>query len=285
MLKLYHLLLSVSILIIVFGCKPGNQYQDIINYDIKHPVVFFMPSMLNEISGIAFTNESSDSIYAIQDEDGKVFHFYPGNKAISHTRFSKKGDYEDVAICRDFIIILKSDGTLFSFPKSEINSKETGRVKESKNILPNGEYESLYADDVTNNLYALCKDCNENKKGQRIAGHILQVDKGGNLLLKSNFLIDLQNMHDLSTDKRAHFKPSAMAKNNKTKEWYIISSVHKLLLITTESWLPLHVYSLNPALFTQPEGIAFDDDNNLYVANEMGNGKNGTILKFLYDNH
>jgi hypothetical protein len=285
MIKILHLLIFLPILIASFGCKQAKKRPDLLNYDIKNPVIFLMPSALDEISGIAFVNGSPDSIYAIQDEDGKIFHFYPGDKAISHTRFSKKGDYEDVAICRGFIIILRSDGTLFSFPKSEINSKQTEQVKETKNILPKGEYESLYVDDATKSIYALCKDCNKSKKDQHIAGHILELNKDGNFLPKSNFFIDLQNIHDLSTDERAHFKPSAMAKNNKTKEWYIISSVHKLLLITNESWLPIHVYPLNPVLFTQPEGIAFDNDNNLYIANEMGNGKNGTLLKFLYNYH
>jgi hypothetical protein len=285
MTKFRNILLPLTILIAVVGCKHAKNAPDLPNYHIKNPVIFLMPSALDEISGIAFVNGSPDSIYAIQDEDGKVFHFYPGDKAISHTRFSKKGDYEDVAICGGFIIILRSDGTLLSFPKSEVNSKETGQVKETTNVLPKGEYESLYADDATNSIYALCKDCNTSKKDQYIAGYILQLEKGGNLLFKSNFLIDLRYIRDLSTDEKAHFKPSAIAKNNKTKEWYIVSSVHKLLLITTESWLPLHVYSLDPALFPQPEGIAFDNDNNLFIANEIENRKNGTILKFLYVNH
>jgi hypothetical protein len=285
MIKFCNILLPFTILIAVVACRQAKKSTDLPTYDIKNPIVFLMPPMLDEISGIAFINGSSNSIYAIQDEDGKIFHFYPGDNKISHTRFSKKGDYEDVAICRGFIIILTSDGTLFSLPKSEINSKQAEQVKETTNILPEGEYESLYADDAANSIYALCKDCNTSKKDQHIAGHILQLNKDGTLLPKSNFFIDLQNIHDLSTDKRTHFKPSAMAKNNRTKEWYIVSSVHKVLLITTENWLPLHVYSLDPFLFTQPEGIAFDDDNNLYIANEMGNGKNGTLLKFPYNNH
>jgi uncharacterized protein YjiK len=36
---------------------------------------------------------------------------------------------------------------------------------------------------------------------------------------------------------------------------------------------------LNPALFEQPEGIAFDDDQNLYISNERV-CRSANILKF-----
>ncbi|MBO9659008.1 MAG: hypothetical protein J7527_09300, partial [Chitinophagaceae bacterium] len=42
-------------------------------YNLNKPERFAMPETLLEISGIAFNKGISDTIYAIQDEEGKLF--------------------------------------------------------------------------------------------------------------------------------------------------------------------------------------------------------------------
>ncbi len=48
-----------------------------------------------------------------------------------------------------------------------------------------------------------------------------------------------------------------------------------MLVVTDTAWNIKQVYTLDPALFNQPEGITFDIDNNLYISNEGGNTKIG----------
>jgi len=86
----------------------------------------------------------------------------------------------------------------------------------------------------------------------------------------------------MTANKKFSLKPSALAKHPLTHQWYILSSVNKMLLITDDQWKPIDIYPLSAALFTQPEGIAFDKAGNLYISNEKGSGASGTILKFLY---
>ena len=43
-----------------------------------------------------------------------------------------------------------------------------------------------------------------------------------------------------------------------------------MLVMADENWKVKSVYPLNPSLFVQPEGIAFDRQQNLYISNERG---------------
>src|SRR4051812_35760500 len=86
------------------------------HYDLGKPAVYPMPASLDEISGIAFNKGNPDTIYAEQDEDGRLFYFTPANSNAGNQKFGKKGDYEDIAICNGKVHLLRSDGTLFSFP-------------------------------------------------------------------------------------------------------------------------------------------------------------------------
>jgi len=252
------------------------------HYDLSKPTVYKMPAVLEEISGIAFSKGNADTVFAEQDEEGKLFYFHLGDTEIKHKKFSKQGDYEDLAICNGEVIMLRSDGVFFSFPLNSIEGKETVNTSGQTGLLPPGEYESLFADESTNTLYTLCKKCADDKSSQSITGHLLSMNADGQLSLKNQFTIDEKALAAITGRKKFSLKPSAMAKHPISHQWYILSSVNKTLLITDDRWKPIHLYPLNPALFTQPEGIAFDKTGNLYISNEKGAGTSGTVLKFLY---
>lgn len=283
MIKAQVLLSILIFFTLIAGCKQPQNQRSPPGYDLTQPVIYKMPSILDEISGITFLNGKPDTIYTEQDEEGKLFYLHPGDKDVRQTKFGKRGDYEDVSICNGYVILLRSDGVLFTFPLNQIYNKEVEAMTSQQALLPEGEYESLYADERGNDLYTVCKNCSSDKSSEEISGHILHIDTGGKLTIKRNFLIDIKQIAGTKTVKGFRFKASALAQNKKSKEWFIISSVNKMLLVTDDQWRPVHTYPLNPVLFTQPEGIAFDRDDNLYISNEMGNGQNGTILKFLFN--
>lgn len=241
-----------------------------------------MPSALNEISGIAFNKGKPDTMYAEQDEEGRLFYFPLSSLEVKHQKFGKKGDYEDIAICNGTVVMLRSDGVLFSFPLNITADEEISNVQESTGLLPRGEYEGLYADEATNQLYVLCKQCGDDNETKSISGHILQLTPGKGIVLKSDFQVNTKDIAIKLNEKKVAFRPSALAKNNRDNQWYLLSSVNKLLVITDDKWGIEKVYSLDPALFNQPEGIAFDKDNNLYISNERGSTNNATVLKFIF---
>ena len=241
-----------------------------------------MPSVLREISGIAFDQLNDDTIFAEQDENGKVFHFKLGDRNIQATRFFKNGDFEDITICNHYVVMLRSDGVLFSFPVSETSKTETSQVKIFENILPSGEFEGLASVDAMGKIYVLCKHCNSENSKKWGGGSILQVDASGNLSPFGNFEIDIKSIDAAADAHKIVFHPSALAQNPLTRDWFVLSSVNKLLVITDENWKVKSVYPLDPSVFNQPEGITFDHQQNLYISNEIGEKAAATVLVFNY---
>ncbi len=275
--------LSLLLMPIAFvACGQINEYQSPPGYDFNNPEKFRVVENLLEISGIALYKGSSDTFYAIEDEDGKLFRFHLGDKKPFSSKFGKRGDYEDIAICNEQVIVLRSDGVLFSFPFSEAGNKEIVNVREWKDILPPGEFEGMYADNVTGKLYILCKHCSDDNTKKQISGYIFEVAPDGTISGTGGFSVSVKDIEKISGEKKLSFHPSALAKNMQTQQWYIVSSVNKLLVVTDAEWKIKEVYPLQPALFSQPEGIAFDNDQNLYISNEGDELKSGDILKFKF---
>ncbi|KQC01648.1 SdiA-regulated domain-containing protein [Pedobacter sp. Hv1] len=251
-------------------------------YNLDKPLKYSMPDILQEISGIAFDKGDNKIVYAEMDEDGSVFKLPLGTKNETVTKFGKKGDYEDISIAQGWVIVLKSNGDLYSLPISETSKPETTNVRETKGLVPKGEYEGMFADEVSGNIYVLCKNCKQDKGTKLTSGYILSLQKDGSIKPKGTFSVDVSQVDKLSGKKKGTFHPSALAINPLTKEWYIVSSVNKALLVTDQNWKVKNVYHLSSNTFNQPEGIAFDKNGNLYISNEGSETQLGNILRFDY---
>ena len=277
-------MLFLGLFLAASGCKlPKPKYTSPEGYNLKDPDKFNMPSSLLEISGIALRDGNSDTVYSIQDEDGRLFRQKWHVKKQQHMKFGPKGDYEDLAIFHDRFFILKSNGTLYSFPYSESVKEESAQVKERKKLVPKGEYESLYADPQNNKLYLLCKSCQVDKKKKQITGYVLQYDPATDSLTgPESFRLDLNQLKQINTRLKTSLKPSALTKNPRTGEWYILSSANKLLIVTDQNWKIKQAHKLNSSTFNQPEGLAFDKNFNLFISNEGDEITDGNIIKFNY---
>lgn len=263
----YHWIFS---LLLMTACYSNEEQKSPAGYDLSKPEKFTVPDALLEISGIAYHN---DLLYAVQDEEGKLFNLRPGDKKAASSKFGKKGDYEDISIARGQVFILRSDGTLYSFPLDDARQNEITSTREWKDLVPKGEYEGLYADESTGLIYVLCKECKQDKKSSSVSIFVLKLQSDGNI----------SPSHTAALNVQKNFKPSALAIHPLTKEWYILSSVNKLLVIADSQWKVKETYKLNPAIFRQPEGITFDPQNNLYISNEGDELSNGNVLKFIYN--
>jgi DNA-binding beta-propeller fold protein YncE len=75
------------------------------------------------------------------------------------------------------------------------------------------------------------------------------------------------------------FQPSGIAVHPVTGNIYIIAAVGNLVLIYSRSGDILAMIKIESKYHKQPEGICFEPDGTLYIANE-GDDDKGTILQF-----
>lgn len=277
--KYFFCIIFFVFMILGMACHSAeNESMRLKEYDLSKPEVFTMPESLKEISGIALSKGKSDVFYAVQDEEGKVFQLTWRNQTPKYTSFAGKGDFEDITMLKEQIVVLKSNGGLFVFPLAETGLTETTKTRAYKGLLPKGEYEGMFGDEASGKIYVLCKSCAGDIPDKSISGYILNA---GNPVQKSgSFTLDVAQIKALAGKLKKGFQPSALAKNPVTGDWFILSSVNKLLVVTDKNWKTKEVYPLNPNHFNQPEGIVFDKSGNLFISNEGDETKNGNIMKF-----
>lgn len=268
-----------AFMLLGMGCNPAEKETLAVKeYDLSKPEVFNMPESLKEISGIAFNKGKSDVFYAVQDEEGKVFHLSWKNQAHKFTKFAGKGDFEDITIVKDQVVVLKSNGSLFAFPFADTQLAQTAKIKEHRGLLPKGEYEGMFGDEVSGKIYVLCKSCAGDIPGKNVSGYILNA--GSSIQKTGDFTLSVDAIKAIAGKIKKGFQPSALAKNPVTGDWFILSSVNKLLVVADKNWKPKQVYPLSSNNFNQPEGIAFDKLGNLFISNEGDETMDGNILKF-----
>ncbi|RYY55725.1 MAG: SdiA-regulated family protein [Chitinophagaceae bacterium] len=278
--------LTVILLLLLAGCNNAGDPELVLHgYDLKDPEKFNMSSSLLEISGITLGKQNPDTFYAIQDEEGKLFRFTweeKGRKASS--KFAKSGDYEDLAIIGGTVFVLKSNGSIFSFALADAIYDEIDSVYEWKKLLPKGEYEGMFGDERDGKLYILCKNCKGTKQEETVSGYVFQANAGpaSEPVPAGAFEIDVESIKPFSGSVKKGFRPSGLARHPLTGDWYIISGVNKLLVVTGPDWKVKSGHHLSSNLFNQPEGIIFDQQGNLYISNEGDDITEGNVLRFNY---
>lgn len=271
----------VFVLIALSACAQDHTvYTSPDGYMLTEPEKYYLSDALHEVSGITFPYKDSDVLVAIEDETGTVYQLQLDENKTNPGKFGKSGDYEGIAATQQDLIVLRSDGVLFIMPLANSKKKKIQDVIMTDDLIPTDEYEGLAVDPSDDLIYVLCKKCDVDKKREKVSGYIFEI-RDHQPRLKGQFEIDENQIDSFESLKGKDFRPSALAKNQLRDEWYILSSINKMLVVADSSWNVKAVYPLNPKHFNQPEGIAFDADNNLFISNEGGDKtRKGTILKF-----
>ena len=133
------------------------------NYNFSAAAVYKLDLKLQEISGIAW-DPKLKQFMAINDEKGSLY-YLDKDMMIPPTEyaFAGKGDYEDLAIMNGVPYILRSDGVIMKFIKSDsakIYGVEAGEI----NLPGTNDFESMYYDPDRNALIVICKSCSGDDK-------------------------------------------------------------------------------------------------------------------------
>ncbi|MEL6969594.1 MAG: SdiA-regulated domain-containing protein [Bacteroidota bacterium] len=235
---------------------------------------------LKEISGITSLNE--EQVMAIQDEKGILFSIdlRTGN-IVSESLFDKDRDYEDLCLVGDHVFILERDGDLYQY---HLASPDTTQ-----------KFETAFS--YRNDTEGLCFDASRNRlliapkegapEGRELPKNILGIYEF-NLLTRTVTLEPVTTIAEKEVGriigkqgKPYKIKPSAVAVHPRTGYLYVLASVGKILLVINPNDNQImHVQLLDPGVFPQPEGMAFDGSDNLLISSEGKSGQAATITRF-----
>lgn len=266
-------------------------------YDLNAPSIHLeLPKILNEISGLTYINEHT--LAAVQDEKGIVFLIDTRNGEIKdEIKMHENGDYEGVEIVDDNIWMIKSNGTLYRIKNFDSKKKEVDEYK--TDLRAKNNCEGLGYDPVSKQLLIACKGYPflKKDKGGKSIKNIYAFDPDKKKLKKVVLSIHLDSLkqhidHNTlakwglkflslfdSSMGDLTFQPSGIAVHPQTKDLYVLGSIGKIILVFDRSNELKTMVKLKKHLFPQAEGICFDENGNLYIANE-GKDKKATLLKF-----
>jgi uncharacterized protein YjiK len=235
-------------------------------YDLNNPLRVKLGDQLAEISGISFYPKDS-SLFAISDESGSLYKISWNRKMkVTKWRFDKSQDFEDVLLHDSSFYVLESNGniqTLQFSPNGDTIFKRRGIFPVENN--QRNEFESIYYDEKSSGLVMICKNCEADKKNSVSAWGF---DPESGTYTESSFSIDAGHIAKKTRQEKLKFKPSAATINPLTNDVWILSSSNQLLIVTDRNGKTKSVYTLNPAIFKQPEGISFTPWGDLLISNE-----------------
>ena len=248
-------------------------------YDLNNPAKVMLGEALTEISGIFFYPRDS-SVFAISDETGFLYKVHLNKRFLTEEwTFDKKRDYEDLALYDSSFYVLESNGNI-----EKLNFAQAGNaVDNRRSIFPGNnekknEFESLYYDDGYKGFVMICKDCEDDTYDFTTAW---LYDPVADKYTSSIFRIDRNPIANKIGVEKLKFRPSGSAVNPITKDVWVISSTNALIVVMDRKGNMKDVYTLNPVIFNQPEGITFTPTGDLLIANEAGDKyRSATLLIF-----
>ncbi|MEZ5055616.1 MAG: SdiA-regulated domain-containing protein [Saprospiraceae bacterium] len=265
-------------------------------YEMFEPeVVFELPESLKEISGLTILPDSN-LLAAVQDEVGVVYFINKiDGKVVKEVAFWGDGDFEGIEAVGEKIYTVKSNGDVFVIEDYLSDSVKSDRIKTFLNKDAN--VEGLGYNETTKKLLMACKGIpdgldDDQKNIYSFDIETLEIDTTPssyvNLQMVRNYLGSEEItpyaekiMDKINPDEGGFtFAPSAIAQHPITEEFYILSSVGKLLMVLSAEGEINYIEKLDKKILPQPEGICFEKNGTMWISSEGKKSGNGTVLKY-----
>lgn len=270
---------------ILLFCSPRVWSQ---HYNLNKPdKTIYLPQELREISDITFTQDKR--IVCIQDEKGILFRLdIFKNRPLEQDSFYLEGDYEGIAMVKNDIYVLRSDGALLKvtgFSKGKIIT-----TVYSTNITAKNN-EGLCYDQKNKRLLIASKSrtgTNQDNRDQRyIYAYDLSSQKLSeepvvevNIPAVQKFAATKYNLAD-SIAGKMRIRPSAIAIHPIDERLYVLTATGFAICIYHGNMLE-DVIILDPVLFNKAEGICFTPKGDMIISNEAGSNVKANMLYFSY---
>jgi uncharacterized protein YjiK len=238
-----------------------------------------LPRELEEISGLCRGFRPAE-VFAVQDEAGELFLVNSITGEVVHTlRFDKDRDYEGVARRDRELFVLETDGDVHRFMYTD-SVPEVQAVKFETEFSYRNDTEGICYDSITNTLLIVPKEQelnppNDNDHRRGIYTYDLNNQR---LNPQPTYYVDELEVGRIVFDEGREYiiKPSGVAVDPMTGDIFVLSSVGNILVVIDRDSQVKHVELLEKSTFSQPEGIAFAENGDLYVSSE-GRGGRGII--------
>lgn len=282
---------SIAFLLALYGSAGLLHAQ---TYRLDRPdAVWDLPPTLREVSGLTFSPGDS-FLLAVQDERGTVYALDPTSGAVvRELPITGKGDFEGLTVAGEAVILLRSDGRIFRWtwngplPLADTTGTDLG--------FPAGsDLEGLTVYPANGNLMVAAKDepnlpvdatkgwyVHDAASGQRLAGSFgLGRPEFRQMVMALPGGAERRKLLDWLDKSPEAFPlgPSGIAVHPHSYDIYLLSSRGKVLLVLGSD--PQRLHPLDPGLFRQPEGIAFNRRGDLFIATEGSKKEPARILVF-----
>ncbi len=263
------------------------------NFSAKSKQCSLDPALI-EVSGLSMYGENQ--LAAVNDEQGILFVYDMDSCTIKEQfKFGKPGDYEGVEIVNNNeLFAITSKGNVYHTKTDDPAFSEVYNTALSQT----NDVEGLGYDPERNRLLLACKSSpnirnfSRSKDTKAVYAFSLEdytLKEDPVLSIKDDKLLswfETTYSKDAMSKKKwkqtririLDFSPSGIAVHPLDNYYYLLSSVGKTLVVIDKRGAIKHIELLDKKLFRQPEGICFDANGNMFIANE-GKAARGKLYK------
>jgi uncharacterized protein YjiK len=218
-------------------------------------------------------------LFCHDDESGVVYQLdYSTGEIVKQFSLGSgfvREDFEDIAIKKDTMYLVASNGTLFEFREGNDKGRVDFRVYRTF-LSRKNDVEGLEYDPDTDCLLLACKALAGKGLSKYKAVYAFQL-KTKKLLKEPRFLIPLENVNQES--RKRGFNPSGIARHPRSGTYFIISADGESIIEINDKGKLLAQEAIPKKVNSQPEGITFAPDLSLILCND-GQGGTGTLTVY-----
>jgi streptogramin lyase len=242
-------------------------------YDLTAPPTsrWELPKALTEISGLVV--DTGGRVFAHADEQAIVFQLDPATRRVVK-RFAfgwpaARGDFEAIALVNDRVVLVTSDGVLYSGPEGR-DGEAVPFITQATGVGRSCEVEGLAHDPADRSLLLACKM----PRVEALRGYltVFRWPVGGRASPAApRFRIPLSRVVPLL--ETPGFHPSDLARDPATGHFLFIAAQEQAIAELTPVGDVVRVSHLQRGFHRQPEGLAVTPDRALLVADEANGGR------------